>query len=58
MRRLHPTLSEAGLITDIESWEAEWCLEIIEALYDYSLLYTTRQEPRATGTFRTTAAQW
>ena len=43
---LHPTLSEAGLITDIESWEAEWCLEIIEALYDQLFILPAKNQER------------
>ena len=27
-RAAHPTLSDAGLIVDVEPWEAEWCLEV------------------------------
>ena len=43
---LHPTLSEAGVITDIEPWEAEWCLEIIEALYDQLFVLPARTQER------------
>ena len=42
----HPTLSEAGMITDIEPWEAEWCLEIIEALYDQLFVLPARNQER------------
>ena len=43
---LHPTLSAAGVITDIEPWEAEWCLEIIEALYDQLFVLPARTQER------------
>ena len=42
----HPTLSDAGLISDVEPWEAEWCLEIIEALYDYIFVLPAKNQER------------
>lgn len=42
----HPTVSDAGLITDIEPWEAEWCLEIIEALYDQLFVLPAKNQER------------
>ena len=42
----HPTLSDAGVITDIEPWEAEWCLEIIEALYDQLFVLPAKNQER------------
>ena len=29
----HPNLNKGGMIVDVEPWEAEWCLEVIEALF-------------------------
>ena len=43
---LHPTLTDAGVITNIEPWEAEWCLEIIEALYDQLFVLPARTQER------------
>ena len=43
---LHPTLSDAGVITDIEPWEAVWCLEIIEALYDQLFVLPAKTQER------------
>ena len=42
----HPTLSDAGLISDIEPWEAEWCLEIIESLYEQLFVLPARNQER------------
>ena len=42
----HPTLSDAGLITDIEPWEAKWCLEIIESLYDQLFVLPAKNQER------------
>ena len=33
---IHPKKdSETGIVQPIESWEARWCLEIIEALFEH-----------------------
>ena len=45
-RAAHPTLSDAGAIVDVEPWEAEWCLEVIEALYDYVFVVPARNRER------------
>ena len=45
-RAAHPMLSDAGLIVDVEPWEAGWCLEIIEALYDYLFVLPAKTEER------------
>ena len=45
-RAAHPTLSDAGLIVDVEPWEAEWCLEVIEALYDHVFVVPARNKER------------
>ena len=42
----HPTLSDAGLILDVEPWEADWCLEIIEALYDQLFVLPAKNQER------------
>ena len=45
-RAAHPTLSDGGMIVDVEPWEAEWCLEVIEALYDHIFVVPARNEER------------
>lgn len=45
-RAAHPTLSDAGLIVDVEPWEAEWSLEVIEALYDHLFVVPARNSDR------------
>ena len=45
-RAVHPTLSYAGMIVDVEPWEAEWCLEVIEALYDHIFVIPVRNRER------------
>ena len=45
-RAAHPTLSDAGMIVDVEPWEAEWCLEVIEALYDHIFVIPARNRER------------
>ena len=45
-RAVHPTLSDAGMIVDVELWEAEWCLEVIEALYDHIFVLPARNSER------------
>ena len=35
-----------GIIVDIEPWEAEWCLEVIEALFDYCFVGPARNAER------------
>ena len=42
----HPTLSDGGLIVEVEPWEAEWCLEIIEALYDHVFVLPAKNRER------------
>ena len=42
----HPEISEAGVIVDVELWEALWCLEIIEALYDCLFVKPARHRER------------
>lgn len=45
----HPTknpVTEA--IMDVEPWEAEWCLEIIEALFDYYFVAPAKNAERLT----------
>ena len=42
----HPSLSDASLIVDVEPWEAEWCLEIIEALYDHVFVLPSKNRER------------
>ena len=42
----HPTLYDAGFIADVEPWEAEWCLEIIEAMYDYIFVLPAKNRER------------
>ena len=43
----HPMKNlETGMIADVERWEAEWCLEIIEALYEHYFVAPARNEER------------
>ena len=42
----HPTLKEAGVIVDVEPWEAEWCLEIVEALFDHVFVLPAKNRER------------
>ena len=42
----HPKLSEAGEIVAVEPWEAEWCLEVIEALFDYLFVLPAKTQER------------
>ena len=42
----HPTLSDAGMLVDVEPWEAEWCLEVIEVLYDHLFVIPARNDER------------
>lgn len=42
----HPELDTAGIIVEIEPWEAEWCLEVIEALYDHLFVAPARNAER------------
>ena len=37
-----------GLIVDVEPWEAEWCLEVIEALYDHYFVAPAKNIERRT----------
>ena len=38
--------SDTGLIVPVEPWEAEWCLEVIEALHDYYFVTPARNAKR------------
>ena len=38
--------SNSGTIVDVEPWEAEWCLEVIEALYDHYFVMPARNAER------------
>ena len=42
----HANISDGGVITDVEPWEAEWCLEIIEALYEQLFVLPARNRER------------
>ena len=43
----HPTEDSAtGLIVDVEPGEAEWCLEVIEALYDHFFVTPAKNAER------------
>ena len=43
----HPLESVVtGLIVDVEPWEAEWCLEVIEALYDHFFVLPAKNAER------------
>ena len=42
----HPILHDAGFIADVEPWEAEWCLEIIEAMYDCIFVLPAKNRER------------
>ena len=43
----HPMFSaNTGVIVDVEPWEAEWCLEVIEALYDHIFVVPARSDER------------
>ena len=43
----HPMKNlETGMIADVEPWEAEWCLEVIEALYEHYFVAPARNEER------------
>ena len=43
----HPMKShETGVVADVEPWEAEWCLEVIEALYEHYFVAPARNEER------------
>ena len=37
---------QTGSIVDVEPWEAEWCLEVIEALYDHYFVIPARNAER------------
>ena len=45
-RAAHPEVSDAGVIVDVEPWEAEWCLEVIEALHDHLFVLPARDRER------------
>ena len=38
--------SVTGLIVDVDLWEAEWCLEVIEALYDHFFVVPAKNAER------------
>ena len=43
----HPMKEQdTGAIVNIEPWEAAWCLEVIEALYDYYFVMPSRNAER------------
>ena len=42
----HPALTDAGVIVDVEPWEAEWCLEIVEALFDHVFVLPAKNRER------------
>ena len=43
----HPMKSfETGAIADVEPWEAGWCLEVIESLYDHYFVMPARNTER------------
>ena len=42
----HPTSDNIGEIVDVQPWEATWCLEIIEALYDYLFVLPANNQER------------
>lgn len=43
----HPMKNaDTGLIVSVEPWEAEWCLEIIEALFDYYFVMPAKNAAR------------
>ena len=42
----HPKLDNAGEIVPVEPWEAEWCLEVIEALYDHLFVMPAKNQAR------------
>ena len=43
----HPLKASAtGSIVDVEPWEAEWCLEVIEALYDHLFVRPAKNAER------------
>ena len=48
-RAAHPALSDGGVIVDVEPWEAEWCLDVIEALRDYLFVLPARKKERVSG---------
>lgn len=45
-RAVHPSFIDATRISDVEPWEAEWCLEVIEALYEYLFVAPARNKER------------
>ena len=45
-RAAHPKLSKVGKIVPVEPWEAEWCLEVIEALFDYVFVLPAKTQER------------
>ena len=45
-RAAHPSFVDATRISDVEPWEAEWCLEVIEALYEYLFVVPARNRER------------
>ena len=45
-RAAHPRLSKANKILPVEPWEAGWCLEVIEALFDYVFVLPAKTQER------------
>ena len=43
----HPMKNDnTGIIAGVEPWEAEWCLEVIEAMYDHYFVAPARNRER------------
>ncbi len=42
----HPLENDAGVIVPVEPWQAEWCLEVIEALFDHYFVTPARNAER------------
>lgn len=42
----HPMHNNAGVITPVDEWEAEWCLEVLEALFDHYFVAPARNQER------------
>ncbi len=42
----HPWENQAGLIVPVERWEAEWSLEVLEALFDHYFITPARNAER------------
>ena len=42
----HPLENDAGLVVPVEPWQAEWCLEVIEELFDFYFVTPARNAER------------